>query len=209
LRVYALMALGLSCSALAGASVATASAGAGAQSSGGASDTKQSASATTSTPSAHRPVTAAQVVTYAKRFTGVPYVFGANGPRTFDCSGYTSYVYRHFGVRLSRSSYAQMRQGRAVTGRLRLGDLVFWEGGGHVGIYTGNSRFVSATVHRGIWEYSFKTWRTTQPYTAARRLLPATPTPTPTVRRAPAAATASFGTHEPRNGGAADARPAR
>jgi len=207
LRVHALMALGLSCSALAGASVATASAGAGAQSSGGASDAKQSASATTSTPSAHRPVTGAQVVTYAKRFTGVPYVFGANGPRTFDCSGYTSYVYRHFGVRLARSSYAQMRQGRAVTGRLRLGDLVFWEGGGHVGIYTGNSRFVSATVHRGIWDYSFKTWRTTQPYMAARRLLPATTTPT--VRRAPAATAASFGTHEPRNGGAADAKPGR
>ncbi len=206
MRIPALMALGLSCSALAGASVATASAGADAQSSGGASDAKQSASATTSTPSAHRPVTGAQVVTYAKRFTGVPYVFGANGPRTFDCSGYTSYVYRHFGVRLSRSSYAQMRQGRAVTGRLRLGDLVFWEGGGHVGIYTGNGRFISATVHRGIWDYSFKTWRTTQPYTAARRLLPATTTPT--VRRARAAA-ASFGTHEPRNGGAADAKPGR
>lgn len=142
--------------------------------------------------------TGARVVAYARKFTSVRYVFGANGPRSFDCSGYTSYVYRRFHVRLPRSSYAQMRQGRRVTGRLQPGDLVFWEGGGHVGIYTGNRQFISATVHRGIWNYSMSSWGRWQPYTTARRILP-----TRTSRSAGLAhlSASSFGFRGPRNGG--------
>ena len=193
MRVSTLVALGLSLSALAGAPVATGSTGAhGAATSGG------------SAGRTHRTVTGARVVSYVKRFTGVPYVFGANGPRSFDCSGFTSFVYAHFGVHLSRSSYAQMRQGRPVRGPLRLGDLVFWDGGGHVGIYTGNSRFVSATVHRGIWDYGFQIWRQTQTYTTARRVLPSTTNPS---TGGAGVSAASVGSRLPRNGGAADASP--
>ena len=69
-------------------------------------------------------------------------------------------------------AFAQMREGRSIRGgRLAVGDLVFWAHGGHVGIYTGRQRFISATVHRGIWTYSFSVWRRTQSYTGARRIL--------------------------------------
>jgi cell wall-associated NlpC family hydrolase len=86
-----------------------------------------------------------RVVGYAKRFIGVPYVWGGSSPHGFDCSGFVRYVYAHFGVSLPHSSYAQFGDGRRVTRRsLRPGDLVFFDGVGHVGIYIGNGRFIHA-----------------------------------------------------------------
>jgi cell wall-associated NlpC family hydrolase len=87
-----------------------------------------------------------RVVDYAKRFRGVRYVYGGSSPRSgFDCSGFVRYVYAHFGLSLAHSSYAQFGLGRRV-GRssLRPGDLVFFDGLGHVGIYVGNGRFIHA-----------------------------------------------------------------
>jgi len=87
-----------------------------------------------------------RVVRYAKRFIGVRYVYGGSSPRSgFDCSGYVRYVYAHFGVSLTRSSYAQFGDGRRISRRsLRPGDLVFFDGVGHVGLYVGNGRFIHA-----------------------------------------------------------------
>jgi hypothetical protein len=87
-----------------------------------------------------------RVVGYAKKFVGVPYVYGGSSPRGgFDCSGFVRYVYQHFGVSLPHSSYAQFNDGRRIgRGRLRPGDLVFFDGLGHVGLYIGNGRFIHA-----------------------------------------------------------------
>jgi cell wall-associated NlpC family hydrolase len=86
-----------------------------------------------------------RVVRYAKRFLGVPYVYGGSSPHGFDCSGFVRYVYAHFGVTLPHSSYAQFGDGRRVRrGALRPGDLVFFDSVGHVGIYVGNGRFIHA-----------------------------------------------------------------
>jgi len=87
-----------------------------------------------------------RVVDYARRFRGVRYVYGGSSPRTgFDCSGFVRYVYAHFGLTLAHSSYAQFGRGRRVNrGSLRPGDLVFFDGLGHVGIYIGNGRFIHA-----------------------------------------------------------------
>ena len=87
-----------------------------------------------------------RVVQYAKRFIGVRYVYGGSSPRSgFDCSGFVRYVYAHFGVSLPHSSYAQFGDGRRVSRRsLRPGDLVFFDGVGHVGLYVGNGRFIHA-----------------------------------------------------------------
>ena len=87
-----------------------------------------------------------RVVDYARRFRGVRYVYGGSSPRTgFDCSGFVRYVYAHFGLTLAHSSYAQFDRGRKVSrGSLRPGDLVFFDGLGHVGIYIGNGRFIHA-----------------------------------------------------------------
>jgi cell wall-associated NlpC family hydrolase len=87
-----------------------------------------------------------RVVDYAKRFRGVRYVWGGSSPRYgFDCSGFVRYVYGHFGISLAHSSYAQFDRGRRVSRRgLKPGDLVFFHGLGHVGIYVGNGRFIHA-----------------------------------------------------------------
>ncbi len=87
-----------------------------------------------------------RVVDYAKRFRGVRYVYGGSSPRSgFDCSGFVRYVYAHFGVRLAHSSYAQFDLGRRISrSALRPGDLVFFDGLGHVGIYIGKGRFIHA-----------------------------------------------------------------
>ncbi len=87
-----------------------------------------------------------RVVDYARRFRGIRYVYGGSSPRSgFDCSGFVRYVYAHFGLSLAHSSYAQFDRGRRVSrASLRPGDLVFFDGLGHVGIYIGNGRFIHA-----------------------------------------------------------------
>ena len=87
-----------------------------------------------------------QVVTYARNFLGVPYSWGGSTPRTgFDCSGLVRFVYGHFGIRLPHSSWADLAHGRRVARRsLQAGDLVFFYGAGHVGIYVGRGRFIDA-----------------------------------------------------------------
>lgn len=95
---------------------------------------------------------AAQVVAYAKQFMGLPYVYGADGPNSFDCSGFTSYVYKHFGYSLNRSAAGQYSNGAAVDlSQIQLGDLILWRSYGssrvatHVGIYIGNNQYIHAS----------------------------------------------------------------
>jgi hypothetical protein len=114
-----------------------------------------------------------RVVSYARHFLGVRYFWGGTTPRTgFDCSGLVRFVYRHFGIPLPHSSFADLLHGRRVTRRsLRPGDLVFFAGASHVGIYVGSGRFIHAphtgtvvsitTMHRG--------WYGAE-YDAARRI---------------------------------------
>src|SRR5580765_6577656 len=87
-----------------------------------------------------------RIVDYAKHFRGVRYVYGGSSPRSgFDCSGFVRYVYAHFGVPLAHSSYAQFGRGRRIARKaLHPGDLVFFDGLGHVGIYVGNGHFIHA-----------------------------------------------------------------
>ena len=89
---------------------------------------------------------ASGIVNYAYNFLGTPYVYGATGPDTFDCSGFTSYVYRNAaGIEITRTTYSQIGQGRAVSqGELQPGDLVFTYGGDHVGIYVGGGSYIHA-----------------------------------------------------------------
>lgn len=85
------------------------------------------------------------VLDYAYRFLGTPYVWGGTTPSGFDCSGFTQYVYRHFGVNLPRVSRAQGTYGTKVSySNLQAGDLVFFGSGGisHVGIYIGGGNMI-------------------------------------------------------------------
>jgi cell wall-associated NlpC family hydrolase len=88
----------------------------------------------------------AKVVKFARHLLGVRYSYGGTSPRTgFDCSGFTRYVYAHFGVSLPHYSVSQYYRGRRVSlAGLRPGDLLFFDGLGHVGMYIGNGRFIHA-----------------------------------------------------------------
>jgi cell wall-associated NlpC family hydrolase len=87
----------------------------------------------------------ARAVALARRELGVPYLWGGESPRGFDCSGLVAYVYARLGVSLPRVAADQYRAGRHVArSMLRPGDLVFFHGLGHVGIYIGGGRFIHA-----------------------------------------------------------------
>lgn len=83
------------------------------------------------------------IVDIAKRYLGTPYRWGGTTPNGFDCSGFTSYVYRQAGYSLPRTSFGQSRAGATVSrSNLRPGDLVY--GPGHVGIYVGGGSYIHA-----------------------------------------------------------------
>ena len=86
------------------------------------------------------------LVDYAYQFIGTKYVWGGTDPSGFDCSGFTSYVYRNAaGIEITRTTYSQMGQGTAVSyNDLQVGDLVFTYGGDHVGIYVGGGSYIHA-----------------------------------------------------------------
>ncbi|HWE81208.1 MAG TPA: C40 family peptidase [Gaiellaceae bacterium] len=87
-----------------------------------------------------------RAVRFARKLLGTPYRWGGDSPSTgFDCSGFVRFVYAHFGVELPHSSYGDFDLGKRVgRGALKPGDLVFFDGVGHVGMYIGNDRFIHA-----------------------------------------------------------------
>jgi len=85
------------------------------------------------------------VVGIAMQYLGVPYVWGGSTPRGFDCSGFVAYVFAQIGVSLPHSSYAMYGMGTPVsTSQLQAGDLVFFTGASHMGIYIGSGQFIHA-----------------------------------------------------------------
>ncbi len=87
-----------------------------------------------------------KIVRFARNLLGVRYQYGGTSPASgFDCSGFVRFVYRHFGVDLPHNSWGQAVAGSHVSrGQLKPGDLVFFAGEGHVGLYIGNGRFIHA-----------------------------------------------------------------
>lgn len=102
--------------------------------------------------------TGSSIVALAKQFLGCPYVYGASGPNAFDCSGFTSYVYRQVGISIPHGATSQYRGGTPVSREnVQPGDLVFIADPAycagypisHVGIYIGNGQFIHASSNRG------------------------------------------------------------
>jgi cell wall-associated NlpC family hydrolase len=93
-----------------------------------------------------RPVDAARgwrVVAIARKHVGAPYRWGGSSPAGFDCSGFVRYVYAQVGVSLPHNAAKQYRLGTPVSREnLAPGDLVFFDGLRHNGIYVGNGRFI-------------------------------------------------------------------
>ena len=117
-----------------------------------------------------------RAVLFARKLLGAPYRWGGDSPITgFDCSGFVRFVYARFGVKLPHSSYADFDLGMHVSrGSLQPGDLVFFNGVGHVGMYIGDGRFIHAP-HTGtdvqVTSLSEPWYRSS--YDGARRLVAA------------------------------------
>lgn len=133
---------------------------------------------TTVTTSKKLTETGQEVINYGMRYLNKPYRFAGKGPHAFDCSGFTSFVFREFGYRLSTSSAGQDREVPSIRQRqhLQVGDLVFFEGRtrngrvGHVGIVKellrgGEFRFLHASTTSGVIISL-----STEPYYASRYL---------------------------------------
>ncbi len=97
-----------------------------------------------------------RIIQIAEKYLGKPYKWGATGPYSFDCSGFTKYVFNQIGIQIPRVSRDQAKAGRAVNrSDLQAGDLVFFDTTGsmnnvitHVGIYMGNNQFIHASSSR-------------------------------------------------------------
>lgn len=97
-----------------------------------------------------------QLVALAKQYLGTPYVLGGNGPSSFDCSGFTKYIYAQFGYSLNRTATDQLQNGVSISrDELQPGDLVFFryrtsKPVSHVGIYIGGGEFIHASTNRYV-----------------------------------------------------------
>jgi cell wall-associated NlpC family hydrolase len=143
------------------------------------SEIEQREIATNLTPESSRLID--DMLSEAKRYIGRPYILGAKGPTAFDCSGYTSYIYRQFGYSIAPSSRDQYTQGKPVDRKdLRKGDLVFFtsrsSGGkvGHVGIVwsvedNGHFKFIHASV-KGVRISDFEGYYVGR-YVGAKRII--------------------------------------
>ncbi|MDP4177215.1 MAG: C40 family peptidase [Bacillota bacterium] len=117
-----------------------------------------------------------KVVSYAFKYLGSPYVWGAAGPRAFDCSGFTMYVYSAFGIGLDHYTGSQFGEGQPVSrGNLAPGDLVFFNTYGsisHVGIYIGDGNFIhAANSNSGVIVSSLSDGYYSARYAGARRMI--------------------------------------
>ncbi len=127
------------------------------------------------------------IINYGKVFLNTPYRYGSTGTSTFDCSGFTSHVYRNFGYDLERSSIDQSRQFEQVDrNQVKTGDLVFFSGRrksnqvGHVGIVVaakgnGEFEFIHAAVHKGVTISNSSEGYYTKRFLKASRVIAANP----------------------------------
>ena len=111
------------------------------------------------------------VVGIAMHYLGVPYVWGGSSPRGFDCSGLVSYVFAQIGVSVPHSSYSQFGMGTPVSiGELQAGDLVFFTGASHVGIYIGGGQFIHAPHTGDVVKISSLSGYYSSNFAGARRI---------------------------------------
>jgi cell wall-associated NlpC family hydrolase len=117
---------------------------------------------------------ASQVIGIAMQYLGIPYVWGGSSPSTgFDCSGFVAYVYAQIGIYLPHHAASQFNYGVPVAREdLQPGDLVFFNGLGHMGMYIGGGQFIHAPHTGDVVKISglYEDWYAST-YVGARRIL--------------------------------------
>ncbi|HEU4449380.1 MAG TPA: NlpC/P60 family protein [Gaiellaceae bacterium] len=123
-------------------------------------------------PTAAPPSQYGGVVGIAMQYLGVPYLWGGASPSTgFDCSGFSMYVYAQVGVSLPHNAAMQYGYGTPVSrSELQPGDLVFFNGLGHMGIYIGGGQFIHSPHTGDVVKISSMTGWYASTYVGARRL---------------------------------------
>jgi cell wall-associated NlpC family hydrolase len=117
------------------------------------------------------PNTHGGVVGIAMRYLGVPYRWGGSSPSGFDCSGFVMYVFAQIGISLPHSTYALWNVGIPVSrDQLQPGDLVFFNGLGHMGIYIGGNQMIHAPHTGDVVKISSLTGWYASTYVGARRV---------------------------------------
>jgi cell wall-associated NlpC family hydrolase len=105
------------------------------------------------------PISSSAVIAYASNFLGTPYLWGGTTPSGFDCSGFTQYVYAHFGISVGRTTFNQIKDGVQVSREnLQAGDLVFfgtYANPHHMGIYVGNNNYMHAPQTGDVVKVSY------------------------------------------------------
>jgi cell wall-associated NlpC family hydrolase len=123
-----------------------------------------------------------QIINYALQYVGYDYVYGGTSPSDgFDCSGFVSYIFKHFDLDVTRTASSQYAQDgtRIAKAELLPGDLVFFSSNGgysitHVGIYIGDNQFVHASSPKiGVVVSSLDSAYYTNVWYGAKRILPA------------------------------------
>lgn len=118
-----------------------------------------------------------QIVANAKKYIGVPYLWGGTTPKGFDCSGYVQYVLRQSGISLPRTTTEQYKVGTYVSkSNLQPGDLVFLQntyrkGISHVGIYIGDGKMIHASSSKGVTISNLSSSYYVEHYYGARRVV--------------------------------------
>ncbi|MBE7009932.1 MAG: NlpC/P60 family protein [Ruminococcaceae bacterium] len=119
-----------------------------------------------------------RVVQVARQYLGTPYVYGGSSPSGFDCSGFTSYVYRQLGYSINRTAHSQLSNGVPVSkSELQPGDIVMFKRAGnsqvhHVGIYAGDGMMIHSPQTGDVVKYtSINTGYYNDVYYAARRII--------------------------------------
>lgn len=123
-------------------------------------------------------VSGSKIVAEAKKYLGVPYVWGGSNPSGFDCSGYVQYVLKQCGITVPRTTELQAQVGSYIKkSDLRPGDLVFLQntyrtGISHVGIYIGNDQMIHASSSKGVTVSNLASSYYVEHYHSARTLIP-------------------------------------
>ncbi|MCL2372419.1 MAG: C40 family peptidase [Defluviitaleaceae bacterium] len=113
---------------------------------------------------------AGEIISFAMNYLGRPHVMGGNGPNSFDCSGFMSYILRHHGISVNRSSFDMARNGTHVYRQdIQPGDLLFFTTNGtgrisHVGMYMGGGEM----IHAASWNTGVRIDNINQQYYVSR-----------------------------------------